>query len=62
MEEFRLPETDTPDVMQQAVSLWLTNVIWDQHSRGVHPDKIEQDLLELYDRVYKAVRKAHSGE
>ncbi len=61
MDEFELPSTDSPEVMQQVVSVWLTHVIWDQHSRGVHPDHIEESIVDLYARVYKKVRAAHEA-
>jgi hypothetical protein len=59
MDELDLPSTDSPEVMEQAVSIWLTHIIWDQHSRGVHPDQIEENLVDLYSRVYRKVREAH---
>jgi len=62
VEGIDLPDTDSTEVMQQAVSLWLVNIIWDQHSRGVHPDNVEEDLLTLYSRVFESVRKAHKGK
>lgn len=61
MEELELPPTDSPEVMERAISAWLTHVIWDQHSRGVHPDHIEENILELYNRVFTAVHKTHEG-
>ena len=61
MDELRLPNTDSPEVMQQAVTLHLTAVLWEQDSRDVHPDKWEEALLALYSRVYGAVKKAHAG-
>lgn len=60
MDEISLPDTDSPEVMQQAVSLQLSLIIWDQHSRGVHPDQFEESILELYQRVYKSVSAAHA--
>ena len=61
MEELTLPDTDSAEVMQQAVSLCLTHMIWDQLSRGVHPDNVEEDLLALYQRVTKAIREANGS-
>ena len=60
MEDLRLPDTDSAEVMQQAVSLQLALIIWDQYSRGVHPDQFEESILELYQRVFKAVSSAHA--
>jgi hypothetical protein len=59
VDDINLPNTDSPQVMQQAVSLLLTSVLWEQNSRDVHPDKWEEALLELYARVYGSVNKAH---
>ncbi len=56
-----LPDTDSPEVMEQAVSLWLTSVIWGQKWREVHPDAVERTLLELYDNVFRTVHKTHHG-
>lgn len=59
MEELKLPNTDSPEVMQQAVSLHITHVIWDQVSRAVDPDATEAAILEIYHRVYSSVNAAH---
>ena len=61
VEELDLPNTNSPEVMEQAISAWLTNIVWDQHSRAVHPDELEKDLLAIYDRVYKAVKATHTA-
>jgi hypothetical protein len=45
--------------MTQAVSIWLTHVIWEQFSRVTHPEEIEEQLLGVYSRVYKSVSDAH---
>jgi hypothetical protein len=58
VEPLDLPNTDSPEVMQQAVSVWLTHMIWQQLSR-YHTDDYEEKLLALYDRVYKSVSGAH---
>lgn len=61
MDDLDLPSTDSPEVMEQVVSVWLTHVIWDQHSRGVHPDHIEESIVDLYVRVYQKVKEAHKS-
>jgi hypothetical protein len=62
VDNVELPDTDSPAVMNQAVALWLTNVIWDQYSRVIHADEIEEKLLEVYGRVYKAVEQTHGPQ
>lgn len=61
MDHLNLPDTDSPEVMQQVISLWLTNVIWEENSRLVSSEDLEGKLLETYSRVYQAVRNAHVG-
>lgn len=61
MEVVELPNTDSPEVMSQAVSIWLTHVIWEQYSRVVHPEELEEQMLNVYSRVYKSVSEAHGG-
>ena len=56
MDTIELPDTDSPEVMQQVISLWLTKVIWDEYSRGIQTDDTEKELLGLYTRVREAVR------
>jgi hypothetical protein len=51
--------TNDRAVMQMNVSLWITDQIWVQMSRAVHSDEAETELLAIYERVYKAVNKAH---
>jgi hypothetical protein len=51
--------TNEPSVMEMNVSLWITSEIWVQVSRAIHTDDAERSLLEIYDRVYRAVRKTH---
>jgi hypothetical protein len=53
-----LPNSDSPEVMEQAVSVWLTHAIWHHMSR-YHTDDIEEAILALYTRVYQNVHKAH---
>lgn len=62
MEIDTLPTTDSPEVMEQAVSLWLTSVIWAQKWREVHPDAVERTLLELYEHVFQTVRRTHKSD
>jgi len=59
VEPIELPNSDSPEVMTQAVSIWLTHVIWEQFSRVTHPEEIEEQLLGVYSRVYKSVSDAH---
>jgi hypothetical protein len=61
MSEMELPDTNSPEVMRQVVTLWLTNVIWEQYSRVVHADEIEEQLLEVYRRVHRVVEEAAGG-
>ena len=61
MELVELPNTDSPNVMNQAVTIWLTHVIWEQFSRVSHPEEIEEQLLGVYERVYKSVSSADSN-
>lgn len=61
MDNFTLPNTDSPEVMQQAISTWMTTLIWKQVARGVHDDEAEELLLGIYTRIYRAVKTAHSG-
>ena len=58
MEPMELPDTDSPEVMQQAISAWLTHIIW-QHMSRYHTDDMEEQLIELYSRVYKSISTAH---
>ena len=54
-----LPDTDNPDVMAQAVSIYLLGIIWEEHLRMIDPENVEEQALELYTRVYKSVKAAH---
>ena len=58
MEPIPLPNTDSPEVMEQAVTVWLTHAIWHHMSR-YHTDDMEEQLLALYARVFEHVHKAH---
>ena len=53
--------TDSPDVMEMTVSLWLTDQIWEQVSRAIHSDDAERVLVEIYGRVFKSVRASHKA-
>lgn len=58
MDDLQLPNTDSPEVMQQAISLHVTGMIWDHAFRTVDPDEMEQAFLDLYKRVYASVSAA----
>ena len=55
MENFQLPDTDSPEVMQQAVAVWITGQVWQALQRAVRDDEAEQVIADVYDRVYKSV-------
>ena len=59
MEEFQLPSTDSPEVMQQAVAVWITGQVWQALARAVRDDETEQTITDVYDRVYRSVVKTH---
>ncbi len=61
MDSFSLPNTDSPEVMEQAISIWMTTLIWRQIARVVLDEEAEQRLLGIYDGIYRAVRKTHAG-
>jgi hypothetical protein len=61
VDDLNLPNTESPEVMTQAVSLAIAAELWEQASRDVHPNDWEEALLGLYTRVYRAVYKAHQG-
>lgn len=61
MSSVELPNTDSPEVMRQVVSLWLTNLIWDQYSRGIPPERTEEEIVGMYTRVYQALQPAQPG-
>ena len=61
MDELNLPDTDSPEVMQQAVSLLITHVVWEQVSRSVDPDSTETEILAIYKRVYDSINSAHKS-
>ena len=56
-----LPDTDSKDVMEMAVALWIAERVWDQVSRAVHSDDAEEMLVSTYDRVFKAIRGSHQA-
>lgn len=61
MEHPELPNTDSPEVMQQAIAMHLTHTVWEHYSRTIHADEMEEQLLQLYQRVYKNVAAAHGA-
>jgi hypothetical protein len=58
VEHTQLPNTDSPEVMTEAIAVWLTNIVW-QHMSRYHTDDMEPELLKLYGRVYASVKEAH---
>ena len=62
MDKMEIPDTDSPEVMEQVVSLWITDQIWDQVSRLLHDDELEEKLTTLYNRVYNSVKRTHAGK
>jgi hypothetical protein len=61
VDDVTLPDTDSPEVMEQAICLILTDLIWEQASRSVHADDTEGAVIGLYQRVHQAVHAAHTG-
>jgi len=59
VDHLNLPNSDSPEVMEQAVSIWMTSQIWQQVARVVHHDDAEDKILSIYDKVYRAVKKTH---
>lgn len=59
MENFQLPNTDSPEVMQQAVAVWITGQVWQALQRAVRDEEAEQVIADIYDRVYKRVKTAN---
>ena len=63
MERINLPDTDSFEVMQQAVSLWLTSMVLDQDPRFRHAaEDFEEQMLAVYKRVYETLGKARAGK
>ncbi len=56
-----LPNTDSPEVMEMSVALWITEKVWGQVSRAIHTDDSEEILSSIYTRVYKAIKTAHAA-
>jgi hypothetical protein len=54
-----LPDTDSREVMEMSVALWITAQVWEQVSRAVHTDDSEEIITNIYTRVYKAVKTVH---
>lgn len=61
MEKIELPDTDSPEVMQQAISFTVAQQIWDLVSRLERDEEHEEKFLALYQRVYASVKQAHQG-
>ena len=61
MDDLNLPNTDSPEVMQQAVSLHITHIVWEQVSRAIDPDSTESAILEIYKRVYSSIYSSHKS-
>ena len=59
MDQIQLPNTDSPEVMQQAIAMHLTQAVWEHRSRTVHADDMEEQLIQLYKRVFAGVAAAH---
>lgn len=55
-----IEQTDSRDVMEMSVSLWITEQIWEQVSRAIHSDDSERVLLEVYGRVFRSVHQTHA--
>lgn len=55
-----LPNTDSPDVMEMSVALWITEKVWEQVSRAIHTDDSEEILRSIYVRVYQGIKAAHA--
>lgn len=60
MDDIRLPNTDSPEVIQHAITVHMVSIIWDQAYRTVDPDEMETTMLDLYRRIFKAVSTAGS--
>jgi hypothetical protein len=60
VEEFQLPNTDSPEVMAQAVSVWITGQVWHSIARAVRDEEAEKTISDIYDRVFRSVKKTHS--
>lgn len=56
-----LPNTDSPEVMTQAVAIWITSEIWHEVSRIVRDDEAEDTLSGIYVRIYGKVKQAHTS-
>jgi hypothetical protein len=57
-----LPNTDSPEVMELAVAVFITEQLWTSVGRMTASDETEQVYLALYDRVYKALKKTHGAK
>jgi hypothetical protein len=45
--------------MQQAIAMHLTQAVWEHRSRTVHADDMEEQLIQLYKRVFASVAATH---
>ena len=61
MEDITLPNTDSPEVMERAICISLTVMIWKQIYRSVHDEEAEEKLLGIYDKIFRSVKKTHGG-
>jgi hypothetical protein len=61
VDKFEFPDTDSPEVMQQAISFAVAQQIWDLVSRLERDEEHEEKFLALYHRVYASVKQAHQG-
>ena len=59
--KMEIPDTNSPEVMEQIISLWITDQVWEQVSRLLHDDELEDKLTTLYDRVYRSVKRTHGS-
>ena len=59
--EYELPNTDNPEVMTQAVAVFIMTIAWPEISRAMNPDEADVNTLALYDRIYRSVSKTHNG-
>lgn len=57
--EYELPDTDNPQVMTQAVAVYIMSIAWPELARAMNPDETDKNALEVYDRIYRSVAKTH---
>jgi len=61
MESYELPNTDSADVMQQAVALNLLHLVWPEITRTMNPDEADDHAIAVYQKIYRALDATHSG-